>query len=640
MKVQLCRTERTATRSAGPAGISPGIESTGWTDNAAAHAVEAGSVAWCNSSGRRSTVRCASGKPGQRMRGVGLLRSALLIAMTMAVLARPTPADVARGTAGMAATVNPLATQAAVDAIEHGGNAVDAALAAGLMLSVVDGHNSGIGGGCFILIRQPDGRYLAIDGRETAPRLAHSRMFLKEGKPQTQWSRTGPLAVAVPGLLAAYDQAARRCGRLPLSDALRKAADRARRGFLIDRAFAARLKATAPAMAPFPATRKIFLKPDGTPYGAGERLVQRDLAETLDQVARHGVAWFYGDGFANQVDAWMREHGGLLRAADFAAYRARLREPIVTSYRKLRIVGFPPPSSGGIHVAQMLNMLESYDLAELDRRDRAQRIHLMAEVMKRAFADRAYWLGDADFARVPRGLIDRSYARRLVQSIDMQRATEVTRHGLPPKWDESFFGGHTTHLTVADAEGYWVAITQTINTSFGSKVVVPGTGVVLNNEMDDFAIAPGVPNAFGLIGAEANQVAPGKRPLSSMSPTIVERDGQPVLTVGAAGGPKIINQVLLVIVRYLDLGMSLEEAVAAARFHHQWRPDRLLVERGLPAELQTALRRRGHRLKTVSSAGVTQAIAVEVDRHGRRRFIGVADPRVPGKAMGWDTRNR
>src|SRR5207248_4488222 len=305
---------------------------------------------------------------------------------------------------------------------------------------------------------------------------------------------------------------------------------------------------------------------------------------------------------------WMAEHGGLLSADDFAAYQPILREPLITTYRGRTIVGFPPPSSGGVHVAEILNILENFDIEAIYRRDAGQYQHLLAEAMKLAFADRAYWLGDPDFARVPRGLIDKNYAKSLAGKIDLAKTRTVAQHGTPPAPDDSVFLKHTTHVATADAEGNWVAMTQTINTSYGSKVIVPGTGVVLNNQMDDFAIAPGTPNAFGLIGAEANAVAPRKRPLSSMSPTIVLQEDQPLLAVGAAGGPTIISQVVQALVRRLDLSLSLDEALAQPRIHHQWSPDAVRIESRLDDSLQKALISRGHKLTPIANMGVTQAI--------------------------------
>jgi gamma-glutamyltranspeptidase/glutathione hydrolase len=529
---------------------------------------------------------------------------------------------------GVVATVQPLATDAAVDVLADGGNAVDAAVAAALMLGVVDSHNSGLGGGCFILIRKPNGELLAIDGRETAPAGATADMYVREGIADTQLSQTGPLASGVPGALAAYELALRQAGSRTLAALCRPAAEVAAAGFAIDRVMAGNLERNAPTIRRFPATADILLQPDGSPWTTGQVLIQSDLARTYRAIAEQGSAWFYRGEYAEQVDAWMANNGGLLRKKDFQAYRAVLRDPIVTTYRGYQIIGFPPPSSGGIHVAQILNILEAFDLRELHARDPALLVHVVAEAMKLAFADRAHWLGDSDFVRVPRGLIDKPYARQLASRIQLDKAIGHVDHGEPPDWQTHTFGKHTTHIAAADANGYWVAITATINTSFGSKVIVPGTGLLLNNQMDDFAVQPGVPNAFGLVGSEQNRIEPGKRPLSSMSPTIVLKDGQPILTIGAAGGPKIITAVLLGIIRTLDLELPLDEAIAAPRWHHQWRPDTLFVESKLPMGIVNALKKRGHDVGTLESAGVSQGI----QRLPDGSFLGVHDPRVPGKA--------
>jgi len=554
------------------------------------------------------------------------------VAMTLGLCAvRSTVAEVARAAQGMVATVHPLATGAGVAALEQGGNAVDAAVAAALTLGVVDGYNSGIGGGCLILLRSPDGQLLAVDGRETAPARAHRDMFLQDGTAQTEWSQTGPLAVATPGALAAYDEVIRRHGRLALRDLLLPAARVAEEGFPISAGYEKSLKESAAKLAKYPGSREVLLKGDGEPYVAGDLLRQPDLARTYRAVAEQGIAWFYGGPFARTVGAWMSENGGFLTAEDFANYRPIQREPIRSQYRGHTIVGFPPPSSGGTHVAQILNMLEHFDLRQLHQRDPAQFAHVVAEAMKLAFADRAHWLGDADFVAVPRGLVDPDYAAALARRINPDRPSTVPRHGQPPRADSDLFRRHTTHIAAADAAGYWVAITATVNTTFGSKVIVPGTGVVLNNEMDDFSIQPGVPNAFGLVGAEANAVAPGKRPLSSMSPTIVLRDGRPVMTVGAAGGPTIITQVVLAIVNHIDLQLPLDTAIAAPRFHHQWSPDRIAIEQSMPADLREKLAARGHELRILERIGVTQAIGVSEDG---RLLVGVHDPRVQGQAAG------
>jgi len=531
----------------------------------------------------------------------------------------------------MVATVDPLATDAGVAALGRGGNAIDAAVASALMLGVVNGYNSGLGGGCFIVIRLADGTLVALDGRETAPAKARRDMFLRDGKPQPHLSRSGPLASGVPGALAAYDCAVRRYGRLCLRELLVPVADRAEEGFPLDAGYAARLKRAAAELGRWEGSRAVLLKADGSPHEEGDRLKQPDLARTYRAIAEQGTGWFYAGPFARDVGGWMRQHGGILTADDFARYRVRLREPVKSRYRGYTVVGFPPPSSGGVHVAQILNILQRFDLRGLHARDPAGFYHVVAEAMKLAFADRAHWLGDPDFADVPRGLADPQYAAGLAGRIKLDAVAKVPSHGRPPRWQSDHFGKHTTHVAAVDREGNWVGITATVNTSFGSKVIVPGTGVILNNELDDFSIAPGVPNAFGLVGAEANAVAPGKRPLSSMSPTIVLEDGRPILTLGAAGGPKIITQVVMTIVYHLDLGMDLPAALAAPRVHHQWMPDRLVVESSLAPAIAAVLEQRGHRLQRTRSVGVANAIGVAP---GGKGLVGVPDLRVAGKAAG------
>jgi gamma-glutamyltranspeptidase / glutathione hydrolase len=325
----------------------------------------------------------------------------------------------------------------------------------------------------------------------------------------------------------------------------------------------------------------------------------------------------------------MKRNGGILTAEDFRTYKVSLREPVLSSYRGYTIIGFPPPSSGGVHVAQMLNILEDFNLPSLGE---VERLHVMAEAMKLAFADRAYWLGDPDFANVPCGLMDTNYAAALAARINREHVIRVASHGSPPDWETDVFKKHTTHFSVADAEGNWVACTATVNTSFGSKVVIPGTGVVMNDEMDDFSIQAGVKNYFGLIGDHANAVAPGKRPLSSMTPTLVLKDGKPIIALGAAGGPKIISQMVLELVCLLDCGMSPEEALARPRIHHQWFPDELMVEKTLPRVVRSGLAQRGHKLKLMPSMGVSQIVARSRDGRG---FVGAADPRAGGNAAGW-----
>ena len=527
---------------------------------------------------------------------------------------------------GAVVTVHPLATKAAEYAFIQGGNAVDAAVAAALTLGVVDGFNSGIGGGCFMLIRKPDGTFVAIDGRETAPQKASRDMFLHDGKADPELSRTGALAIGVPGALAAYDLAIREHGNIDLAEHLGQAAAIAEKGFALDKAYLRRLDQAVEKLRQFPDSARIFLGPDGNAWPIGHSLKQPDLARSYRKIARHTADWFYRGPFALKTEEWMLANGGLISRADLAAYKARRREPVRSTYRGFEIVGFPPPSSGGVHVAQILNILETFDLRSMPPNS-PRFVHHVAEAMRLAFADRAHWLGDADFAPVPKGLASKKYASELARRIHPDKVTNVERHSTPPDADTNLFGKHTTHFSATDSDGWWVACTATVNTTFGSGVVLPGTGIVMNNEMDDFSAQPGTPNAFGLIGAEANAVAPGKRPLSSMSPTIVLRDGKPVFTVGAAGGPTIISQAVLAIIHFIDHGMTPAKALGQARFHHQWKPNRLLVEKALGQATIDELRKMGHTVKVTDSIGAAQALGLG---QAGRPFTGAADPRGRG----------
>jgi gamma-glutamyltranspeptidase / glutathione hydrolase len=549
------------------------------------------------------------------------------ILFVIGIVANPFTTN-ANDTHGIVASVNPIATQAGLDVLKSGGNAVDAAVAVGLTLGVVDTHNSGIGGGCFMVIHLANGTNICVDGREVAGAGATRDMFVRNGKGDTQLSQTGPLASGVPGELAAFDFAERNFGKKSLRELILPAADIAEGGYKFDPISAELLASVAPDMKKFPAATAIFFE-DGHPLKAGEILKQPDLAATYRGIAKHGSDWFYRGPFAEALGNWMAANGGVLTSNDLANYQVETHEPIETSYRGYEVLSFPPPSSGGVHVMEILNILENFDLKAMDE---ATRLHVIAEAMKLAFADRAYWLGDPDFVNVPRGLISKEYAAELAKKIDTGRTMAYPSHGMPPNWQTDLFKKHTTHFSVADEEGNWVACTATINTSFGSKVVIPGTGVVMNDEMDDFSIQPGVPNHFGLVGAEANSVGPGKRPLSSMSPAIVFKNGEPIIALGAAGGPKIITAVLLELVDMLDLGMTPQQAVAAPRIHEQWSPDILYVESKLPADIKKALAQRGHKVEVISASAVSQIVARSPDGKG---FVGAADPRADGSAEGW-----
>ncbi len=521
---------------------------------------------------------------------------------------------------GAVASVNPLATQAGIDAFDKGGNAIDAALAVAFTLGVVDSHNSGIGGGCFILIRTAGGEVFAIDGREMAPAKAHRDMFIRNGKAVSELSKVGPLAIGVPGSVAALHFAQKQGGKLTFGDTILPAANIAEKGFAVDDVFAKRLARSVKSVQRFPATKKIFLKKNGSPLNAGELLIQKDLANTYRKLAQLGPDYFYSGAFAKQVDAWMQSNNGLVSLADFSDYQLLLRNPVKTRYKNYEIVGFPPPSSGGVHVAQILNILENFDLTKLDEVDR---YHVIIEAMKLTFADRAHWLGDPDYAKVPKGLIDKGYAKMLAGKISMASASEVEKYHLPPKAETELFGKHTTHIATADKEGNWVAITTTLNTSFGSKVVIPGTGVLMNNQMDDFSAQPGVPNAFGLVGTEANRVQGRKRPLSSMSPTLVFENGKPILTVGAAGGPTIITQVMQTLLNKLALNKSLDDALNTVRVHQQWKPASVYYDKFASDALVNGLQKKGHSLKVWPPFGATQAIALE-----KGEFTAITEPRL------------
>ncbi|WP_225318424.1 gamma-glutamyltransferase [Cellvibrio sp. KY-YJ-3] len=518
------------------------------------------------------------------------------------------------------ATVNPYATQIAMDTVARGGNALDAAIAATFALGVVDGHNSGIGGGCFILVRLADGRVLAIDGREMAPAAATRDMFLMDGKADAELSRTGALAVGVPGSVLALDKLRQLGAALRWRDLILPSAELADEGFVVSHSLAERLAATAPNLAKFPASAAIYLDAKQQPWVAGSELRQKDLADTYRSIAKQGSAYFYQGDFARKTERWMQQNGGLITRKDFSNYQIKMRKPIVSEFAGYTLYGFPLPSSGGTHVAQILNILEQFDL---EKTTTSERYHLIAEAMKFAFADRAHWLGDADFTRVPRGLTDKNYARSIAQKISLEKTTAAITHGNPEVDIQHLMNKHTTHIAAADLHGNWVAITSTVNTSFGSKVVIPGTGVVLNNQMDDFSAQVGAANAFGLVGSDANAVAAKKRPLSSMSPTLVFKGDQPVMTLGAAGGPTIISQVVQTLLYRLQDNMPLAEAMAQPRIHQQWNPNQLFVEARMPQPVQEALQEKGHNLKVWSRMGASQAIEL---RDGK--LIPVAEPRV------------
>lgn len=514
---------------------------------------------------------------------------------------------------------------------EEGGNIIDAAVAVSFGISVERPQSTGLGGGGFLLYREAKtGKVYALDFRERAPLKAARDMFLDtQGNVVPGLSVNGILSVATPGLVAGLLEAHRRWGHLPLARVLAPAIATAENGLVVSHHLAAALAVRQSVLAQDPAAAKIFLKPDGSPYKEGERIVQKDLAKTLRLIAARGRAGFYEGPVAKAILATSRRLRGLLTRRDLRAYRVKMREPVRGTFRGLELYSMPPPSSGGIHVLQILNILENDPLAELGLLS-AESIHRTASAMQLAFADRAVYPGDPDFVKVPTGwLVSKSYARarRALILPDRARRAEEVRAGKLPQAESP----ETTHFSIMDAAGNAVSSTQTINASFGSGIVADGTGVVLNDQMDDFSAKPGAANIYGAIGGDANAIAPGKTPLSSMSPTIVVRDGMPVMAVGAPGGTRIINCVAQTILNYFVYHLSPLEAVSTVRMHQQWMPDRLDLESPGPgAEAEARLREMGHQVN-VSPESIFCRVELVV-RNGAR-LTGVSDPRDAGRGL-------
>jgi gamma-glutamyltranspeptidase/glutathione hydrolase len=528
---------------------------------------------------------------------------------------------------GMVASQEARATRIGVEVLERGGNAVDAAVAVGFALAVTLPRAGNIGGGGFMLIhRAGHNDAIAIDYRETAPQATTRNVFLDErGEADPRKSRDSGLAVGVPGTVAGLALAHERygSGRFSLAELIAPAIRLAREGIPVEDDLAESLPPAQPRLVRWPSAAKIFLKPDGVALGRGDVLVQSDLAASLEAIALRGPQAFYQGAIAEKIVASVRAAGGLMTVEDLARYRAVERPAVVGTYRGHKIVSMPPPSSGGVHLIQVLNMLEHYPLADIGAGSAAG-LHLMIEAMKRAYADRAEYLGDADTVAVPvKGLTSKRYAAELAAGIDPERATpaQTIRPGKPLAYESD----NTTHFSIVDSSGNAVANTYTLNFSYGVGLVAEGTGILLNNELDDFAAKPGVPNAYGLVGGEANAPGPGKRPLSSMSPTIVLKDGKPWLVTGTPGGSRIITTVVQVIVNVIDHGMSLAEAIAAPRIHHQWLPDVVASERGLSPDTVRLLEQRGHKVVVGPSFGSANSILVTPEG-----LAGAADPRNRG----------
>ncbi|MHB2056854.1 gamma-glutamyltransferase [Pantoea dispersa] len=524
---------------------------------------------------------------------------------------------------GMVASVDAMATRVGVDVLKQGGNAVDAAIAVGFALAVTHPQAGNLGGGGFMLLRTAAGRTTAIDFREMAPARASRDMFLdKQGNADSKLSLTSHLASGTPGTVAGFALAAQKYGTLPLSTLLAPAIKLARDGIIVNDALADDLATYGKEnLINHDNSRAIFYKADGQPYQKGDRLVQKNLAHSLQLIAQQGPDAFYKGKIADEIAAEMAQHGGLIGKADLAAYRAVERKPVSGSYRGYEVFSMPPPSSGGIHIVQILNILENFDLAKWGFGS-ADAMQVMAEAEKYAYADRSEYLGDPDFVKVPQqALTSKAYAKTLAQQIDVNKARPSA--DIKPGKLAPYESNQTTHFSVVDKDGNAVAVTYTLNTYFGSGVVAGNSGILMNNEMDDFSAKPGTPNVYGLVGGEANAIQPAKRPLSSMSPTIVAKDGKTWLVTGSPGGSRIITTVLQMVVNSIDFGMNVAEATNAPRFHHQWLPDQLRVEKGFSPDTLRLLEAKGQHVKVLPAMGSTQSIMIGPD--GMR--YGASDPR-------------
>jgi gamma-glutamyltranspeptidase/glutathione hydrolase len=572
-----------------------------------------------------------------------LLCGSFVFFISIAVVAaplRPTHADHA-----MVTSVHELASRAGVEIIQSGGNAVDAAVATGFALAVVHPQAGNLGGGGFLLLRKANGEARFIDFREKAPAAAAENMFLDaQGTvlpaSSNQSSIQGYRAVGVPGSVAGLVYAEKKYGRLSLEKVIVPAIRLARDGFALAYEDTQDLKRDR-YLADFPESNRIFLR-DGKYYEPGEILKQPELAHTLERIAQNPDD-FYQGAMAREIAAAIHKNGGLITAEDLASYEVKEREPVRGSYRGYDIISAPPPSSGGVALIEMLNILEGFDLAKFGNRS-GDEIHLEVEAFRRAFFDRAEFMGDPDFAKVPVAqLIDKKYAVAWRDSIDLKQATlsqvlkrpaifnELEREAkLRPA--EIHEPENTTHYSVVDGEGNAVSVTTTLNDSFGARATVEGMGFLLNDEMDDFTSKPGVPNGYGLIQGPANAIGPGKRPLSAMTPTIVLKDGKLFLVLGSPGGPTIITTVANVLIGVVDFSLDIQEAVNAPRFHHQWMPDQILVEDRVSPDTMNILRSKGHKLTVRHFWGDAECIMID-PKTGER--MGGSDGRNNGKAVGY-----
>jgi gamma-glutamyltranspeptidase/glutathione hydrolase len=558
------------------------------------------------------------------------------------------PQQAVRTAHGMVASDEELGSQAGVEILKRGGNAIDGAVAVAFALAVVEPAAGNIGGGGFMLVRLADGRATFFDYREVAPGKATRDMYIKpDGTLDKELSVIGYKSVAVPGTVAGLELALKTYGKLKLADVLAPAIHLAEDGFPVSEKLARQLDGERPELQQFTVSRRIFLN-DGKMFHAGDTFKQPELAATLKRIAKNGAAEFYRGETAQMIVDDIKRMGGLITLEDLAQYQPKVRQALHANYEldghKWDVITSPPPSSGGVAIIEAMNMLQGVPLKGWDD---VQSVHMVVETMRRVFADRAAYLADPDFAKVPvEGLTSNCYAKELAATIDPQHASssKEVKAGTPhvcgvsadndsaPRTISLNDGPHTTHFSVVDAAGNAVASTYTLNNSYGSAVTSTA-GFLLNDEMDDFTTQPGVPNAlFGLIQSEANAIAPGHRPLSSMTPTILLRDGKLSFVTGSPGGPTIISATLLSVLNWMRLGLDAQVAINAPRFHHQWMPDVILMEKDFPASMESALNAEGYQTRRRGHIGLVNAIGID---HKTGERLGAADPRDNGAAVGY-----
>jgi gamma-glutamyltranspeptidase / glutathione hydrolase len=564
-------------------------------------------------------------------------RRLIIPLVTLILLSHIRPAQASinpvRARSGMVATSNEVASRVGVEILRHGGNAIDAAVAVGLALAVTFPDAGNLGGGGFMLVHLADGRNTAIDYREVAPANARPDMYLDDrGNPIPDSSTVGYRAAGVPGTVAGFALALQKYGTMRWEDVVEPARKLAMDGFSITPWLAENLRNNSKLLERFPVSRRIFLK-EGKYYEEGEVFKQPELARTLERLKKEGPREFYEGRTAHLIAEDMKANGGAITLQDLKDYKPVERTPLQGTYRGYDILTMPPPSSGGVALLEILNVLEQYDLSAMGDQS-STKYHVLIETMRRAFADRAEFMGDPDFVKVPvQGLTSKRYAAEIKQAIDISKATPSSKvgHGNPPANESR----ETTHFTVVDAKGNAVSNTFTLNGWFGSGATISEAGFLLNNEMDDFAVKPGATNAYGLVQGQNNAIAAGKRPLSSMTPTIVLKDGKMYLAIGSPGGPTIINQIVEVIVNIIDHGMNLQQAINAPRLHHQWLPDVIVYEPyAIAQDVLASLKAKGHAFADQGFyLGDVQAVMIDL-KTGER--LGGSDPRGPGgHALGY-----